>query len=119
MVLISTSVHATDFNTVLTGQNDKPAIECLRLSVDKQKCDEEITVTLGWLVRIALDLPEERMKTSDIINRGMLSEKIKTNPNIDLSVEEAKLAKDQVAKLNYRVNIRFQAIKLIDPKGIQ
>lgn len=110
---------ATDFNTQLLGQDNKPITECVRLSIDRSKCEEETNITLGWLVRIALDLPEDKLPISDIIRRGSLSEKIKANPSIDLSVDEAKIVKDQIGKLNYRTTIKYQAVKLIDPKGTE
>lgn len=108
-----------DFTTPLVGSDGKPVPECLRISPDRTKCEEEINLTLGWLSRFALDMPEDKIPLSDIIKRGTLSEKIKANPKLDLSVDEAKLVKDQIVKLGYRTNIKFQAIKLIDPKGTE
>lgn len=110
-----------DFSSQLFGTDSKPVPECIRLNADRTKCEEEITLTLGWLARFALDQQEERgaaIPLSDIIKRGTLSEKIKANDKLDLSVDEAKLIKDQIVKLNYKTNIKYQAIKLIDPKGV-
>lgn len=119
IVSLSNPAFATDFNTQLLGQDNKPIAECVRLSTDRSKCEEEINITLGWMVRIALDLPEDKLPMSDIIKRGSLSEKIKANPSIDLSVDEAKIVKDQIGKLNYRTTIKYQAIQLIDPQGVK
>lgn len=121
LTFLSTSAFAAeiDFATPLNGSDGKSIPECVRLTPDKTKCEEEITLTLGWLSRFSLDMPEEKIPLSDIIRRGNLSEKIKTNPKLDLAVDEAKLLKDQIVKLNYRVNIKYQAIKLIDPKGVE
>lgn len=119
IVSLSNPAFATDFNAQLLGQDNKPIAECVRLSTDRSKCEEEINITLGWMVRIALDLPEDKLPMSDIIKRGSLSEKIKANPTIDLSVDEAKIVKDQIGKLNYRTTIKYQAIQLIDPQGVK
>lgn len=108
-----------DFTVPLYGSDGKSVPECLRLSQDRTKCESEIDLTLGWLARFALDMPEDKIPYSDIIKRGTLSEKIKANSKLDLSVDEAKLIKDQIVKLGYRTNIKFQAIKLIDPKGVE
>lgn len=126
--LIATPAFATDFTTQLLGADGKPVPECLRLNDERTKCSEEINLTLGWLSRFALDQQEEpdprtgarpSIPLSEIIKRGTLSEKIKANPLLELSVDEAKLVKDQIIKLNYKVGIKFQAIKLIDPKGVE
>lgn len=123
LLLSTTSAFADpiDFSIPLLGTDGKPVPECMRLNTDRTKCEEEITLTLGWLSRFALDMPEDRGGTiplSDIIKRGSLSEKIKANDKLDLSVDEAKLIKDQIIKLAYKTNIKYQAIKLIDPKGV-
>lgn len=121
LALFSTPAFASeiDFSTTLTGSDGKPVPECMRLSQDKTKCESEIDLTLGWLSRFALDMPEEKIPVSDIIRRGNLSEKIKASPKLDLSVDEAKILKDQIVKMNYRISIKYQAIKLIDPKGVE
>lgn len=108
-----------DFTKVLTGTDGKPLPECIRLSLDRTKCEEEITLTLGWLSRFSLDMPEDRIPLSDIIKRGNLSEKIKASDKLDLSVDEAKILKDQIVKLSYKTSVKFQALKLIDPKGVE
>lgn len=115
-----------DFSTQLLGTDSKPVPECVRLNMDRTKCEEEIILTLGWLARFALDQQEERTAgvpfaptpLGEIVRRGTLSEKIKANDKLDLSVDEAKLIKDQIVKLNYKTGIKYQAIKLIDPKGV-
>lgn len=122
LLFASTAAFAdpVDFSTKLLGQDGKPVPECIRVSDDKTKCTDEIELTLGWLSRFALDMPEERggsLPLSDILKRGSLSEKIKANPTFDLSVDEAKLIKDQIVKLPYKTNIKFQALRLIDPQG--
>lgn len=108
-----------DFTAVLQAQDGKPKMECLKLGQDRTKCEEEIVVTLGWLCRIALDMAEDKLPISEIIKRGSLAEKILNNDKLDLSVDEAKLVKDQIIKLNYSVSIRYQAISLIDPQGVK
>lgn len=111
-----------DFAAILLGQDGKPVTECIRLNSDRTKCDEEVTLTLGWLSRFALDFTEDRappLPLSDVVKRGILSEKIKANSKLDLSVDEAKLVKDQILKLSYKTSIKFQAIKLVDPKGAE
>lgn len=107
------------FGAVLNNFDGKPAIECVRLNTDRTKCEDEITLTLGWLSRFALDMPEDKIPISDIIRRGNLSERIKASDKLELSVDEAKLLKDQIAKLSYRTNIKFQAIQMIDPQGVK
>lgn len=128
LLLLSTPTFATDFSAPLLSTDGKSTPECIRLSDDRTKCAEEINLTLGWLSRFALDQTEETdprtgrsgpIALSDVIKRGSLAEKIRANPNLDLSVDEAKLIKDQILKLNYKVGIKYQAIKLIDPKGVE
>lgn len=127
-LLSTTSAFAVDFAAPLLSTDGKSTPECIRLNDDRTKCIEEVNLTLGWLSRFALDQAEEvdprtgrsgPIALSDVIKRGSLSEKIKANPQLDLSVDEAKLIKDQILKLNYKVGIKFQAIRLIDPKGIE
>lgn len=120
-LLISTSALAepVDFTSQLLGTDGKPIPECITLNPDRTKCTEETSLTLGWFVRFALDMPEEKMPLSEIIKRGTLSQKIKGNDKLDLSVDEAKLIKDQIVKLNYKVFVKYQALKLIDPKGVE
>lgn len=125
LVIFPTTVFADtiDFTTPLLNQDGKPKIECLRVnSEDKTKCTDEINMTLGWLLRFALDIPDERgaqPSAAEIYKRGKLSEKIKSNDSAELSVDEAKLLKDQIIKMNYQTSIKFQALRLIDPKGIE
>lgn len=107
------------FGSLLNGSDGKPQIECIRLTPDRAKCEEEITLTLGWLSRLALDMPEDKAPLVEIYKRGRLSEKILAYDKLDLSVDEAKLLKDQIVKLSYRTNIKYQALKLIDPKGAE
>lgn len=121
LLLLSTPIHAAevDLDTILLAQDGKPKQECVRLnSADRTKCDEEITITLGWLSKIALDLVEDKIPYSEIIKRGKLAEKISLSKKVDLGIDEIKLLRDQIAKVNYSTLIRFQAIKLIDPTGV-
>lgn len=123
LLLLSTPIHAAevDLDTILLGQDGKPKQECVKLnSADRTKCDEEITVTLRWLSMIALDLtpPDEKLIYSEIVKRGRLADKLSLSGKVDLSIDDAKLLKDQIAKVNYSTLIRFQAIKLIDPTGV-
>lgn len=107
------------FGSVLTSLDGKPVVECIRLNTDRTKCEEEITITLGWLSRFALDMSEDKLPLSDVIKRGNLSTKILAADKLELSVDEAKLIKDQIVKLPYKTNIKYQAIQLIDPQGVK
>lgn len=120
-LLLSSPVFADPifFGAVLNGSDSKPIMECMRLNPDRSKCEQEIELTLGWLARFALDMPEDKIPLSEIIKRGNLSEKIRAYDKLELSVDEAKLIKDQIVKLGYRTNVKFQAIKMIDPKGVE
>lgn len=105
------------FSAILVGTDGKPQTECMRLSQDRGKCEDEAILTLSLLARLALDMPEDKLPLSTIFKRGNLSEKIKAYDKLELSVDEAKLLKDSIVKLNYRNGIKYQALKLIDPKG--
>lgn len=120
ILLFSTSLalaEPVNFSTPLLAQDGKPKIECLKLNADRSKCEEEITVTLGWLCRLALDLAEDKIQPIEILRRGLLSERIAATDGFELSGDNIKLLKDQIIKLNYSTFIKFQAIRLIDPQG--
>lgn len=119
LVLSTASAFAepVDFSTLLLAQDGKPKIECLKLNQERSQCIDEITVTLGWFSRFALDLPEDKLAPIEVLKRGMLSEKIAGASLIELSGDNIKLLKDQIIKLNYSTYIKFQAIRLIDPQG--
>src|SRR5438128_551557 len=95
-VLTAFPAFAVDFSTLLVGTDNKSILECIRLNSDRTKCEQEVDLTLGWLSRFALDIAEDKIPSSEIIKRGMLSEKIKANDKLDLSIDEAKLLKDQI-----------------------
>lgn len=107
-----------DLAAALVGQDGKPLIECIAVSVDRTKCEQEIPITVGFLCRLALDFPEEKIAAAEIVKRGSLSEKIRAKDQIEFSVDEAKLIKDQLVRLPYRTFTKFQVIKMIDPKSV-
>lgn len=118
LMLVTTPAFAVDLSTKLIDLDGRPATECVRLTPDRKNCEEEVALTVGWVARFALDLPEDKLSASDIIRRGNLSEKIKAKDVMEFSVDEAKLVKDQISKLGLKTNLKFQVIKLIDPKSI-
>lgn len=119
-IFAATPALAVDFSTPLLGQNGTPPVECVQLSKDRTKCDKEADLTLGLLARFALDLPEPNLTLSDITKRGSLAEKIRNaSGNVDLTLDEATLIRDLIVKFNYSVNIKYQAIRLVDPKGTE
>lgn len=121
LLLIATPALAVDFDTVLLDQQGRPQRECTKIAgtPPAQHCETEVDLTLGLLARFALDRPEPNLVLSDILKRGSLSEKIRVTSNLDLSVDEAKLIKDQIVRFPYNVGVKFQAIRLIDPKGTE
>lgn len=120
-MLIATVASAApvDLNTPLLGQDGKQMVECTALNAERTKCEQETPMTVGLVCRVALDLAEEKLASGDIVKRGTLSEKIKSKDQIEFSVDEAKLIKDQLVKLKYPTLIKFQVIKIIDPKSIE
>lgn len=103
----------------LLAQEGGPLVDCIVMNINRTKCEQEATITVGFLCRLALDYPEERIAAIEIVKRGILSEKIKAKDQIEFSVDEAKLIKDQLVRLPYRTFPKFQVIKLIDPKAVE
>lgn len=108
-----------DLGTPLYGQDGKPIIECTALNIERTKCEQETPMTVGFILRLALDTPEEKLPAIEIIKRGSLSERIKARDQMEFTVDEAKMLKDLLVKLPYRTQVKYQVIKIIDPKSVE
>jgi hypothetical protein len=121
--MISTAVFAADaprkidFTTVLLDQDDKPMVECLRVdSVDRSKCVEEKTITLGWATFQALNMVDQgdHLNYTDAVKRGQLGLTVLGKSSVELTSEEITLIKTQLAK-HYSPLVTTRAVALLDP----
>lgn len=87
-----------DFTQVITDQDDKPIVDCLKLKDDRSGCADEKTLTLGWVSMQALNLAEQGISYSDSLKRGTLALRVVKAADAELSEEEITLIKTQLAK---------------------
>lgn len=110
-----TTVQAgtVDFTQVLRGP-DGPFKDCRR-NDDAGKCIEYVDLTLGRLCINAAALPDRNASIADQTSHGRLAMRLLDAKEVDLTAEEIKFLKDQIAKLGYNSIVVYQAVKLLDP----
>ncbi len=104
-----------DFSQVLLDPDGKPLTECVKSDpVDRTKCLEEKTMTLGWASMQALNVPEQNMVYTEATKRGDLGLKVYQSHGVVLTSDEITLIKTQLAK-RYSPLVVARAVPLLDP----
>lgn len=107
-----------NFAATIDDADGRPFQECLEVEnkVNPPVCKRVGDLTLGYVVRVALNLNEPNISVEQIFLRGQLSQKIaKAITPVDLTAEEVKVLKDQVVKTGFSPLEKFSAIGILDP----
>ena len=94
--------------TYVNGGNGEPQQDCDHVDFTAKPpfCDKYVPMTVGRLFAGLLDKPEANLKSSDIVERGMLAARIRkaiTFPfenkgAVDLSLRDAEIIKEVLLK---------------------
>lgn len=110
-----------DFTTVLLNLDGLPFEDCKKASKDGSKCEDGFSVpmTLGRMAANALSVPDRAITYADQTLRGRLSSQVIDGNAVELSVDDIKLIKDQIAKLGFNAVAVFHATQILDPASIK
>jgi hypothetical protein len=129
-VITATAAHAIDFETLILNEDGKPYTNCVRFDAPKgdqaagpRVCAEEAQITLGQFVFDALNMPDQSVAATDVVARGSLALRIKSEKKFDLNDKERDLAKSvllaSVGKMGNRPVAVVQALRFIDPAAVK
>lgn len=125
-LIISTSAWAADdarkidFTQVLINKDKKPFVECVKVdTVDRNKCIEEIEITLGWITATALDIPKPNLSGADKVKRGGLAYRVVDGKAVELTVKEITTILEALDDLNYKNTAIYIAKSLLDPASVK
>lgn len=106
-------IRKIDFSRVIIGP-DEVFKDCKRHD-DVGKCLESTELTLGRLCIIAAGQPDPKSSVADQIAHGKLAMRLAGAKELELSIDEIKYLKDQVAKTGFSVIAIYQAERMLDP----
>jgi hypothetical protein len=111
-----TPALATDFSQVLKMVDGTPVDDCAHFSIESNKCDKIVPLTLGRFIAVVLSQPSHMPVADDVLARRLAS-KVVDAKEIELTPDEIIRIKTRMSEMTYNPIIKGEAIEAIDPAG--